>query len=104
MAVEKASDPLDRATVALSTQRLLTLAATAQLAMNARSGSARPAQPAPSIQLSADTYVIAGIADLKLRSDLAANGTKGGALQALAHYLDSNPSARRQVVLAEEAA
>ena len=82
------------------------LAATAQLAMNARSGGARPAQPAPRIQLSADTYVIAGIADLKPRSDLAADGTKRGALQALAHYLDSNPSARGQlqVVRAQEAA
>jgi hypothetical protein len=80
--------------------------AAVQLAMNGRSAGARPSTPAPRIRLAADAYVIAGTADLTLRSDLASDSTKRGALQALAQYLDSNPSARGQlqVVRAQEAA
>ena len=80
--------------------------AAAQLAMNGRSSGVRPADPAPRVRLAVDSYVIAGAADLKLRADLAGDGTKRGALRALAHYLDSNPSARGQlqIVRAHEAA
>jgi hypothetical protein len=60
----------------------------------------------PRVQLADDHYVIAGAADLALRGDLASDGSKRGALRALAGYFDANPGARGQlqVVLAQEAA
>ena len=80
-----------------------TLGAAAHAAMNARLVDAVPT-PAP-VTLTGDRYVIAGVADLKTRADLASDGSKRGALGALAAYLAANPGERGQlqVVLDKEA-
>jgi hypothetical protein len=61
---------------------------------------------APAVTLAAERYVIAGTDDTKVRPDIANDGTKRGALAALAAYRAKNPpdAANVQVLLEQEAA
>ena len=80
------------------------LSAAAQAAANAR---LMPfPTPPPRVRLAGDSYVIAGTADLAARADIPTDGTKRGALSALAQYLAAHPDARDQlqIVLSQEAA
>jgi hypothetical protein len=73
-----------------------------QSALHARIAAA-PA-PAPAIRLVDQQFVVAGTADLQARTDVAADGSKFGALSALHAFVTANPSARGtlQVVTAAE--
>jgi len=84
------------------------------LAMNGRAtpaprGMGRYAPPpgsVPTAMLAPERYVIAGAGDTKVRADLPTDGTKRGALAALAAYRAQNPTdaANLQVLLEQEAA
>jgi len=58
------------------------------------------------VTLAPERYVIAGTDDTKVRPDIANDGTKRGALAALAAYRAKNPpdAANVQVLLEQEAA
>jgi hypothetical protein len=58
------------------------------------------------VDLEPDHWVVAGVTDLALRGDIAADGTKLGAQIALQRFLADNPEQRGnlQIVMVEEVA
>jgi len=89
------------------------LDASALLAMNDTAGAPRrgldryapPPGSAPRVVLEPERWVVAGVADLALRADIASDGSKLGAQLALERHLVAYPEqrGRLQIVLAEEA-